>query len=438
MQVTIEDVSPVEKKLEVEIPWELVARRLDEAYRDLSRGVQLRGFRRGKVPRSMLEKMFGKTVEQEVMGKLVNDGFVQVAAEQKLHPVAEPVVDEAKMPAKPGEPFRFVARIEVRAEVKPTEYKGIELERRAPRVTDEQLDQALERKRQELTEYRAIEGRDRAAASDVLIVAIKGTVGPHKIDREEVRVDLSAPDDAPLPGLAQALRGLALSAKDAPIRYEVAKDEPRAEVAGQKADLRVTVKEVREKVVPALDDDFAKDTGDADTLAELREKLRKQLLEQDAKDAERELRQTLIRDLLRRNDFQVAPALVERQLDVMVERAKLQLALSGIDVRKGFEADRVREQLREQAREEVRATLLLDAIAEAEGVKISDAELDKHIAKLAAARETNPQKLKAEWKKEGRLEAARHSLREEKTLDLLVREAKIKVEESASARSANP
>src|SRR5262252_9733262 len=130
MQVTIEDVSPVEKKLEVEIPWEWVQRRLDEAYRDLSRGVQLKGFRRGKVPRTMLEKMFGKTVEQEVMGKLVNDGFVQVAHEQHLHPVAEPVVDEAKMPDKPGDPFRFVARIEVRAEIQPKDYKGLEVSKR--------------------------------------------------------------------------------------------------------------------------------------------------------------------------------------------------------------------------------------------------------------------------------------------------------------------
>src|SRR5438128_12626677 len=126
MQVTIEDVSPVEKKLEVEIPWEMVKTRLDEAYRDLSRGVQLRGFRRGKVPRSMLEKMFGKTVEQEGMGKLGNDGFVQVAHEQKLRPGAEPVVDEAKMPARPGDPVKFTARSEVRAAVKPTDYNGIE------------------------------------------------------------------------------------------------------------------------------------------------------------------------------------------------------------------------------------------------------------------------------------------------------------------------
>src|SRR5689334_20262887 len=275
MQVTIEDVSPVEKKLEVEIPWEMVQRRLDEAYRDLSRGVQLRGFRRGKVPRSMLERMFGKTVEQEVMGKLVNDGFVQVAHEQHLHPVAEPVIDDAKMPTKPGDPFRFVARIEVRPEIKPKDYKEVELTRRRAAVSDTDVERALEHKRQELTEYRAIEDRDRAAPSDVLIVAMKGTVGEHKIDREEVRVDLSEPGDAPLPGLAEALRGLSLKSRDEEVSFDIPADHPRKEIAGKTAQLRVTMKEAREKVVPALDDDFAKDTGDADTLVELREKLRK-------------------------------------------------------------------------------------------------------------------------------------------------------------------
>jgi trigger factor len=438
MQVTIEDVSAVEKKLEVEIPWEMVKSRLDEAYRDLSRGVQLRGFRRGKVPRSMLEKMFGKTVEQEVMGKLVNDGFVQVAHEQHLHPVAEPVVDEAKMPDKPGDPFRFVARIEVRAHVEPHDYKGIELGRRTAGVSDEAVDRALERKQQELTEYRAIEGRLAAVAGDVLIVALKGTVGEHKIDREEVRIDVGRGDETPLPGLSAAVLGLPLVAKDHSLRFEIPSDTTRKELAGKPAALQITVKEARQKVVPAIDDDFAKDTGEADTLAELRDKLRLQLKEQDEKEAEREVRQGLVKELLRRNDFQIAPALVERQLDVMVERTKLQLALSGVDVRKGFDGDAVREELRGSAREEVRATLLLDAIAEAEGVKVSDAELDKHLAKLAASRETNPQKLKAEWKKEGRLEAVRHSLREEKTLDLLVSEAKITINGSVAAGEKKP
>jgi trigger factor len=437
MQVTIEDVSPVEKKLEVEIPWEMVQRRLDEAYRDLSRGVQLRGFRRGKVPRSMLEKMFGKTVEQEVMGKLVSDGFVQVAHEQNLRPVAEPVVDDAQMPAKPGEPFRFIARVEVRSEVKPQDYKGLELTRRSVRVTDDDVARALEHKRQELTEYRAIEGRDRTAPTDVLVIGLKGTVGEHKVDREEVRVDLGEPGDAPLPGLAEALRGLPIAAKEEKLSFAIAGDEPRKELAGKTAELVVTIKDAREKVVPALDDDFAKDTGEADTLAELRAKLRKQLEEQDEKEIERELRRSLVRELLRVNEFQVAPALVERQLDVAVERLKLQLALSGVDVRKGgFDADRAREELRDEAKQEVRATLLLDAIAEAEDVKVADADVDKHVAKVAAAREMNAQKLKAEWKKEGRLEAVRRSLREEKTLDLLLGEAKIKLEESGAAESS--
>jgi trigger factor len=434
MQVTIEDVSPVEKKLEVEIPWEMVKHRLDEAYRDLSRGVQLRGFRRGKVPRSMLEKMFGKTVEQEVMGKLVSDGFVQVAHEQNLHPVAEPVVDDAKMPAKPGDPFKFVARVEVRSEIQPKDYKGLEVSKREAAITDEQVERALEHKRQELTEYRAIEGRDRTAPQDVLIVALKGTVGDIKVEREEIRVDLGEPGDAPLPGLAEALRGIEIKAKDHHIEFDIPKDEPRKDLAGKKASFKVAVKDAREKVVPSLDDDFAKDTGEADTLADLRVKVKKQLLEQDEKEVDREVRRELVRELLRKNEFQVAPALIERQLDVAVERVKLQLALSGVDVRQGFDADRVREEMRDQAKEEVRATLLLDAIAELEKVNVTDGEIDKHIAKVAAARETNPQKLKAEWKKEGRLDGVRHSLREEKTLDLLLAEAKIKVESSAQSK----
>src|SRR5262249_30708511 len=190
MQVTIEDVSPVEKKVAVEIPWPYVARKLDEAYRDLSKGVSLKGFRKGKVPRPILERMFGRQVEQEVVKQLVQESFVAAATKHDIQPVAEPIVDDAHL--HKGKSFHYSARVEVRSEVEPKEYEGIELDQRAAKVTDEAIDQAIERKRQELTEYKMIEGRDPSVTkeSDVLVIALKGKIGEHDFDKEGVMVDL--------------------------------------------------------------------------------------------------------------------------------------------------------------------------------------------------------------------------------------------------------
>jgi trigger factor len=437
MQVTIQELSPVEKKLAVEIPWPYVAQKLDEAYRDLSRGVALKGFRKGKVPRPILEKMFGRQVEQEVVRKLVQESFVHAASEHDLQPVAEPVVDDAHL--HKGQPFHYSARVEVRSVVEPKEYDGLEVAQRPAAVSDEQLTRALERKRQELTEYKVIEGREPKVTgeSDVLVANITGAVGDKPFNKDGVMVDLSPGEHEVLPGLARALTGVPVDAKDHEVTFTVPEDEVRKELAGQAARLKITIKEAREKHVPALDDEFAKDTGEADTLEELKAKLRERLLEEDGRQAKGELKGELVKELLKRNSFAVAPALVERQLDNLVHRAKLQMALRGIDPRTAnLDEQRMRDDLRESANDEVRAAFLIDAIADKEKVEVTDADLEKRLAEMAQSREKSVPRLKAELQKEGRLDALKQQVREEKTLDLLLSRAKI-TEKAVEASSSS-
>ncbi|HEX4459711.1 MAG TPA: trigger factor [Polyangia bacterium] len=424
------ELSPVEKKVAVEIPWPYVSQKLDEAYKDLSRGVALKGFRKGKVPRPMLEKMFGRQVEQEVIKTLVQESFITAANQHDIQPVAEPVVDDAHL--HKGQPFHYSARVEVRSIVEPKEYEGIELGQRAAKATDEDVIAALERKRQELTEFKTIEGRTELRANDVAVVDITGVIGERKFDKEAMMIDLGETAREPIPGIGTALVGVPLAAAQHEISWTIpAKTEgegaaPAAELAGQTAALKVTVKEAREKVMPALDDEFAKDTGEADTLADLKEKTRVRLLGEDEKQAKEELKGDLVKELLKRNSFVVAPALVERQLDAMVQRTRLGMAMRGIDYRTaGVDEQRMRDELRENANDEVRAAFLIDAIAEKEKVEVSDADMEKRLAEMAASRDKSVPRLKAELQKEGRLESLKHQLREEKTLDLLLGRAKI-------------
>ena len=438
MQVTISEISPVEKKVAVEIPWPYVAQKLDEAYKDLSRGVALRGFRKGKVPRPMLEKMYGRQVEQEVIKQLVQESFVTAANQHDIQPVAEPVVDDAHL--HKGKPFHYSARVEVRSIVEPKEYEGVEVGQRKANVSDDDVTNALERKRQELTEFKTIEGRTELGASDVAVVDVTGTVGERKFDKEAIMIDLSEPGREPVPGLSKALVGVPVNASGHPVTFVVPTREERPEVAaelsGANVALKITVKEAREKQMPALDDEFAKDTGEADTLAELKDKLRTKLLADDEKQAREELKGDLVKELLKRNAFVVAPALVERQLDVMIQRTRLGMAMRGIDYRSaGVDEQRMRDELRESANDEVRAAFLIDAIATKENVEVTEAEMEKKLAELAQSRDKSVPRLKAELQKEGRLEGLKHQLREEKTLDLLLSRAKIneKVQEVSSS-----
>jgi trigger factor len=424
MQVQVEELSPVEKKVAVEIPWEAVRAKLDRAYKELGAQVTMNGFRKGKIPRAVLEKRFGKHVQTEVTKELVQESLIYAAEQHKIDAVSEPKIEGVEL--KPGEGFRYQATIEVRAPVELVEIDGLPATRVKIVVPDEDIDKALERKRLQHTEYKPIEGRTTTAPTDAILVSVNGTVGDLPIDRPEAQVDLGDPAHEPLPGLAAALTGIPIDSKDHEITLEMPAEHEHKEIAGQTAKLLVTVKDAREKVVPNLDDEFAKDTGEADTLADLRENVRKDLAKRAGERADRDMREGLVKELVKKNPLQVAPALIERGIDSQIQRAKLSLAMQGVDLEQaGVDLSSMRDRLRDGAADEIRGQLLLEAIADKEKVEVTDEDVDKKIAELAAAQGKRPAKVKGEMLKEGSLDTLRWRLRQEKALDLLTSRATI-------------
>jgi trigger factor len=422
MHVEIEELSPVEKRLAVEIPWEEVRAKLDRAYRALGAQVQLPGFRRGKVPRGLLEKRYGQHVQQEVAKELVQESFIAAAEEHKIDAVAEPRIDDIAM--KPGEAFRYSARIEVRAPVELKEWEGLAASRARVVVPDADIERALESKRREHTDYHPITDRQELQAGDTVMLGVKGKVGGRALERDVV-VDVGDPTREPLPGLAAALVGLPTDAKDHPLTLQLPEGD-QAEVSGKTAELVLTVKDARVKKVPELDDEFAKDTGEADTLDELKGKLRAQLEKLAAGRADRDMREALIKELVAKNPTHVAPALVERGIDSQIERARLSLAMQGVDLAQtGVDLRGMRDRLRDGAADEIRGQLLLEALADAQQLEVSDADVEAKIAELAAAQGKRPAKVKADMEKEGTMGTLRWRLRQEKALDLLASRATI-------------
>jgi trigger factor len=381
------------------------------------------------VPRALLEKMYKRQVEDEVARDLVEHSIGQAIRENQLQPVAPPTVEDLEI--KSGAPFKFTARVEVRSQVTPKDYSGVPLSRRTASVKDEAVAEALEGYRKRLTEFKPVEGRTETGDNDLLLVEVTGQVGEHKLKKRQVAVDLENDNEGALPGLASRLRRKPIGGEPIEVEYTMSGEGLLPELSGKQVHLHVTIKEMREKKVPALDDEMAKDTGEAETLEGLRTKVRERLLEQDERRIKSEMTRALIKELVKRNEFAIAPALIERYAQLLVNRAKQQLMMMGIDT-EGMDEVKMREELRGEAEEEARGSILIQAIAEREGITVTDADLQKRVAELAAGRNENPKQLRAELEKDGRIHQIEGQIREQKALDMLIAQAKITDEEAPS------
>ena len=426
MSVSVEQLGDVERKLDVEIPWPEVKKRLDEAYKELKTGVTLKGFRKGKVPRRMLQQLFGKHVVKEVAQRLVQESLAKAMIDSELTPVSEPRIEDDGINEEQS--FKYTAVVQVVPEYDPQDYFGVEVKQRPAEVKDEAVDVALKMKQQELTAFQTVEGRN-SQAGDVLFVDVIGKLGDKPVDLEKEMVELSDPPREPIPGLAAALTDIAPDTDELELELDVPAEEDGK--PAQKARVLVTVREVRKKIVPELDDDFAKDTGEAETLDALKDVLRKKLLEEDEERARQEARERVLDAVAEKNDVPTVPALVDRNIDRRLELQKLLMGLSPDSA--GLDEDAIKEMMREDAAAAVKRALLLAAIAKKESVEVQEADVEKKLAEIASSRGQNIARVRSEYEKEGMLDSLRDRLLEDKTLDLLMSKANIIIAESDEA-----
>ena len=424
MQLTIEDISPVEKRVDFEVPWVEVAARLDRAYDKLRREVRLKGFRPGKVPRQVVEKLYKHRVEDEVAREAVETAIGQAVTEKQIEPIAPPTID--KLELKQGEPLRFSARVEIRSQVTPKDYTGVRVARRPAKVSEEEVDKALVAYQRRFTEFKPVEGRETTASDDVLTVEVHGRVGEHKVKTRTIQVDLTDENAGGLPGLAERLRGVPLGAQGLEIKYQVGADSPVKGLAGKDISLRVSIKEARSRKVPALDDELAKDTGEADTLSDLRDKVRVRLRETEDQRIKRDMERSLVEQIVKANPFDVAPSLIERYAEDLVYRTRAQLAMMGLDVDgAAFDQQALLKEVHGEAEQNARASILVHAIGEREGVEASEGDIQKRIAELASAHGESSKKLRAELEHSGRIASIKSQIVYEKTVAMLLGQAKI-------------
>jgi trigger factor len=416
MKVDIEEMGACKRRLQVEETPEVVSKAWEQAFDRVQREARLPGFRKGKVPRSMIKLHFADDVRQEVARRLIPDVYRQALAETRIEPVEEPDLQEVTLEENAA--LKFAAVVEVKPAITLGAYTGLAVEHAAKPFAESEVDEALSALQEQHAEYRAVE---RAADPGDLAI-IDYTLTPEGMEpRSESDYGFVIGSGSVLPEMEETVIGLtAGGSRQTRVRFG---DDHRNEtLRGKAADATVTVKEVKEKVLPALDDDFAKSVGGSfETLDALKEEVRKGL--QARRDAEnRHALETAVLDaVLANHTFEVPEALVLRQVGHQIEHAREHMRRQGVDPdRVPWDYKKLLEDLRPGAEKAVKRALLLEAIAEKEDLQAGDADVDAEVERLAQASQRPAPAVRRMLEQSGDLQGIRHTLGERKTVDFLI------------------
>jgi len=423
VQSRVEDLSPVVKKVSVELTPDRVKDALDLAYTTVSRTVKLKGYRQGHVPRRLVERYFGDDVKKDVAQKLVTGSIHEALAEHQLDPVAPPRVENGAV--EPGQPFKYTATVEVRPRVEPKDYEGLGIKRIDATVSDAQVDERVEETRSGQAMFVPVEGRDVVEAGDYASADYEGFVDGAPLrgaKREGVLLEV-APGSL-LENKAEGLLGSRVGGTRE-IGVAFPNDYAVEELRGKDARFKVQVKGLKKREVPALDDAFVQDLGgEAKTVAELRAKIRSELEQQKKDRAESDQRESVLTALVERNPIEAPPALVERNVDAMLQGMLEGFMRRGIDPRQlGLNLERMRDELRQRALLEVKGYLLLEAIAEKEKIEATEEDLAKHFEKLSGELKQPADKIRAAFRRQDSLDSLKGRLRQDKALAFLLSKA---------------
>ena len=423
MKVQVEELSPVERKLSIEVPPEQVQAELGRAYAQLGRSVRLPGFRPGKIPRRILEQRFKGEVEDDVARRLVERAYLSAISEHHVDAVGAPQLTPVRLDQE--KPFAFEARVEVRPKVDPKDYRGLPFKRVQVAVIDPEVDERLEAMRQRVARLEPVEGRTVAETGDFAIVDYTGTIQRQPFPgsaAEDVTVEVAAGDL--MRGNVPELAGTVVGQKRE-LDHTFAADDSEASRAGKTAHFSFTLKGLKRQLVPPLDDDFAKEVGGGETLAELKTKVRGDLESAARNRAAQDEREQLVKGLVERNPFDLPKAMIERGLDAMLDGALRMMARQGLDPsRLNLDFSSLREEMRPRAEAEVRGALLLQAVAEKEGLSVNSEELDARIAQYATESGAPLHQVRKAFKEPEQKRALEQRVREEKTVEFLKAAAK--------------
>ncbi len=418
MKVTVEDLSPVKKKIIVEFPPEDIEREMAAVYRDLGAKVSIDGFRKGKVPKGILESRYKDYALSEAASNLIENSYPSIVREKNLSPVSRPAVD-VKEGIKQGEPFSYTATVEVRPSIKVEGYIGMDLKKEDVVVSEDEVLKALEILRERNAYFN--ETDKSAVENDLVVMDFEGYLdGKPVANAKASEYAVVIGTNVIVPDLENALKGMKKGdGKEVKVRFP--EDYKQKELSGKELIFNVKVKGVKEKVVPALDDEFAKDLK-LDSIAQLKDKMREGI-QKDKEGAERErLKKDILDRLIEKNSFDIPPALVAGYLQTFISQAMENIKRGRVKPEDALDMtpEKLKEKYEKAAETRVRGEIILDAIAGQEGITVAVEELDAKIKELAASRYQRFEEFKKQLVEQGSDGILMAGMLEERVFDFII------------------
>jgi trigger factor len=419
MKVNAEELSPTKTRLQVEVPPPQVKEAVETLYRDLNKRVKIKGFRPGKTPRDVLERHYGDYIKEQAISHLINETYPQAISQESLEPIAPPTIDTGDLRVE--SPFTYSAVVEVRPNIEVTGYKGLRLKGKKEKVTSKEVQGELERLRMMHSQLEPVEGRDRVKKGDMVLLDFQGLLDGRPIrDGKAENYSLEVGSGSMVPGFEEGLIGKTAGAAEE-ITVDFPDDHPRKELAGNTVTFQVTVKEIRQRILPSLDDEFAKDVGDYQDLDALKDRIKKDLEEVKEHRLTEGLREAAIDQLLRANPIEIPSYLVERRTDELLQDLKLRMAAQKQEVTPEDER-KAHEEYQKVAEREVRTSLLLEEIGRQESIEAQPKELGERLQKMASMYQRPLEELR---QNSSLVAAVQRALEREKVLDFIIAEAKV-------------
>lgn len=434
MLVNVENISPIKKKLSFEIPSDRVSREIEKVYAQIRKSAAIKGFRKGKVPQPIIEKYYSDKMESDVLKNLVNETYAKALVEKKINPVSTPDFESGDL--KPGEPFSYSVTFETAPEIDVKDYAGLELEKRKYVPNPEVVDGRIGELREGMAQLKVVEEERPAADGDFVMIDFKGLLDGVPFERgAAVDYMLQLGSNHFIPGFEEQVVGMVVGAtKEVAVTFPA--EYGVAELAGKPVTFEVTLKEIKAKELPPLDDDFAKLFGPYENMEELRARIGEVFEKEELQKIENELKDAAVKSLIAKHVFEVPEAMVEKQQMTLIENMRHNLKSRNLDFAKiGTSEETIRAQSREVAVNQVKGSLLLAAVAEKEGITVEDSELEARVRDIAAEANKDFEEINALYSANPYArDTLFMQLREDKVIDFLLQKADVREVDALSEK----
>jgi trigger factor len=424
MNVNVENISSIKKKVSVEIPVDQVAKEINSFYGELGRKAKIKGFRPGKIPRNILERHFKDYVRTEVIQKLIQESYPNALSESGLHPVSPPVVDPGEFES--GKPFQYSAVVEVKPEIQLENYIGLKIEGKKEEIKEEEVEERLKNLQNLHAQLKTISNARAVQTGDYVILDYEaGANGQPLEGGKATDFTVEVGSGRFIPDFEGKLVGLK-SEEEKTFEVSFPADYGYQKWAGKTISFHVKIKEIKEKILPSLDDEFAKDLGEYDSLEELKAKLREEIEKDKELEFDRRLKDQILEQLLQANAFDVPEGMVEEQTKHLVGDTKMRLATQGMELKQlGVSEEKLLEDYRSTAEKQVRTFLILEKIAGQEGITVTDEEVEKRLQEIAERIRQKFDAVKRYYEKNELIPEVKAGILTDKTLSYLLEKANI-------------